>query len=112
MSTLKKSVKSVSLKYRHLKMEHVNMMSNTHFLFILYKLQVMKVYLSTSEHFEIIASAVILNPNILRECLPFFLNIVIIADFPFKIKTELFKLADQGLRLCVLTGNINVSLQL
>ena len=34
---------------------------------MLYKLQVMKVYLSSSQHYDIIASGEILNPNILRE---------------------------------------------
>ena len=39
-------------------------MFNTSFSFILYTLQVMEVFLSSSEHYRIIVSAVILNPNI------------------------------------------------
>ena len=60
--------KSVSLKYCHLKMGNVLLiwkMFNTPFLFMLYKLQVMKVFLSSSQHDDIIASDVKLNPNIL-----------------------------------------------
>ena len=41
--------------------------SPTPFSFILYKLQVTKVFLSSSQNYDIIASGVILNPNILRE---------------------------------------------
>ena len=44
-------------------------MFNTPFLFILYKLQVMKVFLSSSQHHDIIALGVVLNLNILRECI-------------------------------------------
>ena len=44
-------------------------MFNIHFLFTLYKLQVMKVFVSSSQQYEIITSCVILNPNILRECI-------------------------------------------
>ena len=44
---------------------------HTFFLFILYKLQVMKVFLSSSKHYDIIAVCVILNPNILRENIVF-----------------------------------------
>ena len=45
-------------------------MFNTRFLFLLYKLQVMKVFLSSPQH-DIIASGVIINPNILRDCIAF-----------------------------------------
>ena len=72
MTTSKNSVKSVSLKYRHIVMGHVILiwkMFNTPFLFILYKLQVMKRFLSSSKHYDIIPSGVILNPNILCECI-------------------------------------------
>ena len=44
-------------------------MFNTPFLFILYKLQVMKVFLSSFQHNNIIDSGVILNRNILRKCI-------------------------------------------
>ena len=37
------------------------------FLFILYKLQVMTAFLSSTQHYDIIASGVIFNPNILYE---------------------------------------------
>ena len=46
-------------------------MFNTSFLFIFYKLQVMKVFLSSSQHYDILALGVILNPSILRECISF-----------------------------------------
>ena len=42
-------------------------MFNITFLFILYKLEVMKVFLSSSQHYDIIASDVILNPSILHK---------------------------------------------
>ena len=40
-----------------------------HILFILYKLQVIKMFLSSSQHFDKISLCVILDPNILRECI-------------------------------------------
>ena len=45
------------------------MMHDTPFLFILYKLQVMKVLLSSFQHYDIIASSEILNSIFLRECM-------------------------------------------
>ena len=48
-------------------------MFNT-FLLILYKLQVMKVFLSSSQNYDIIALGVILNSYILCECI--FLSMV------------------------------------
>ena len=45
---------------------------NKPFLFILYNLQVIKiinVFLSNSQHYDIIASGVILNPIISHECI-------------------------------------------
>ena len=59
MTTTKKSVKSVSLKYPHLKMVQTHL-----FLLILYKLQMMEVFLFSSQHHDIIASGLTLKPNI------------------------------------------------
>ena len=44
-------------------------MFNTPFVFMLYKLQMMKVFLFSSQYYDIIASGVILNPNILGDCM-------------------------------------------
>ena len=45
------------------------------FLFIINKLAVIKMFLSSSQHYDIIALSVILNPNIFRE------NIALIITF-------------------------------
>ena len=44
-------------------------MFNAPFLFILYKLRVMKMFLSSSKYKDIIAFGIILNPSILRKCI-------------------------------------------
>ena len=52
-------------------------MVNTSFLFISDKLQVEKVFLSSSQHYDIIVSDVILIQNILRECIALLLRNII-----------------------------------
>ena len=68
----KKSVESVRLKYRHPQMEHVILiwrMFNIPFFIYIQEMRVMDVLLSSSQHYDIITSDVILNPNILSECI-------------------------------------------